>query len=275
MRNIRVITDSACDLSTELVKKYGITVIPLNIHIGDETFVDRSVKNSEFYKKMSLSKELPKTSHPSTETFLENYEGDEDLIVITISSQLSSTYYTASLAQNMCEQNDKIRKIAVIDSEVGSIGQGQLAVIATKLIEEDRSFEEIVDILEKIKKRIIFYGVLENDSFLYQNCAMQAICQKSQGFSIIINIGNNVVKPIGTVKGYDTALASIQNLVFDRIGDVSKKSLFIGHANNLPKAIIMKNIMTKYNEFESVHIVEVGASIGTYTGEGAILVSVL
>ena len=143
MRNIRVITDSACDLSTELVKKYGITVIPLNIHIGDETFVDRSVKNSEFYKKMSLSKELPKTSHPSTETFLENYEGDEDLIVITISSQLSSTYYTASLAQNMCEQNDKIRKIAVIDSEVGSIGQGQLAVIATKLIEEDKSFEEI------------------------------------------------------------------------------------------------------------------------------------
>ena len=162
MRNIRVITDSACDLSTELVKKYGITVIPLNIHIGDETFVDRSVKNSEFYKKMSLSKELPKTSHPSTETFLENYEGDEDLIVITVSSQLSSTYYTASLAQNMCEQNDKTRKIAVIDSEVGSIGQGQLAVIAAKLIEEDRSFEEIVDILEKIKKRIIFYGVLEN-----------------------------------------------------------------------------------------------------------------
>ena len=156
MRNIRVITDSACDLSTELVKKYGITVIPLNIHIGDETFVDRSVKNSEFYKKMSLSKELPKTSHPSTETFLENYEGDEDLIVITISSQLSSTYYTASLAQNMCEQNDKTRRIAVIDSEVGSIGQGQLAVIATKLIEEDKSFEEIVDILEKIKKRIIW-----------------------------------------------------------------------------------------------------------------------
>lgn len=278
MRNIRVITDSACDLSTELVKKYGITVIPLNIHIGDETFVDRSVKNSEFYKKMSLSKELPKTSHPSTETFLENYEGDEDLVVITVSSQLSSTYYTASLAQNMCEQNDKIRKIAVIDSEVGSIGQGQLAVIAAKLIEEDRSFEEIVDILEKIKKRIIFYGVLENLDNAIKSERISPLTGKIVGalnFNVIINIGNNVVKPTGTAKGYDTALASIQNLVFDRIGDVSKKSLFIGHANNLPKAIIMKNIMTKYNEFESVHIVEVGASIGTYTGEGAILVSVL
>ena len=133
-------------------------------------------------------------------------------------------------------------------------------------------------ILEKIKKRIIFYGVLENLDNAIKSERISPLTGKIVGalnFNVIINIGNNVVKPIGTVKGYDTALASIQNLVFDRIGDVSKKSLFIGHANNLPKAIIMKNIMTKYNEFESVHIVEVGASIGTYTGEGAILVSVL
>ena len=137
---------------------------------------------------------------------------------------------------------------------------------------------EYLLILEKIKKRIIFYGVLDNLDNAIKSERISPLTGKIVGalnFNVIINIGNNVVKPIGTAKGYDTALASIQNLVFDRIGDVSKKSLFIGHANNLPKAIIMKNIMTKYNEFESVHIVEVGASIGTYTGEGAILVSVL
>ena len=167
----------------------------------------------------------------------------------------------------------------LVDSLAGLVNDVPTYVSnATKLIEEDRSFEEIVDILEKIKKRIIFYGVLENLDNAIKSERISPLTGKIVGalnFNVIINIGNNVVKPIGTVKGYDTALASIQNLVFDRIGDVSKKSLFIGHANNLPKAIIMKNIMTKYNEFESVHIVEVGASIGTYTGEGAILVSVL
>ena len=167
----------------------------------------------------------------------------------------------------------------LVDSIAGLVNDVPTYVSnATKLIEEDRSFEEIVDILEKIKKRIIFYGVLENLDNAIKSERISPLTGKIVGalnFNVIINIGNNVVKPIGTVKGYDTAIASIQNLVFDRIGDVSKKSLFIGHANNLPKAIIMKNIMTKYNEFESVHIVEVGASIGTYTGEGAILVSVL
>ena len=45
MTRIRVITDSACDLSSSLVEKYGITIVPLNIHFDDETFLDRSMKN--------------------------------------------------------------------------------------------------------------------------------------------------------------------------------------------------------------------------------------
>ena len=101
MTRIKVITDSACDLSSALVKKYGITIVPLEIHFDNETFLDRSIKNSEFYKKMSLSDNLPKTSHPSEERFLESYEeGDEDLIVVAISSRLSNTYATASLAKS-------------------------------------------------------------------------------------------------------------------------------------------------------------------------------
>ena len=141
MTRIKVMTDSACDLSSALVKKYGITIVPLEIHFDNEIFLDRSIKNSEFYKKMSLSDNLPKTSHPSEERFLESYEeGDEDLIVITISSRLSNTYATASLAKLMYEENNKTRKIAVIDSEAGSVGQGQLVVLAARLAQAGISF---------------------------------------------------------------------------------------------------------------------------------------
>ena len=69
MTKIRVITDSASDLSSSLVKKYGITIVPLEIHFDNETFLDRSIKNSEFYKKMSLSDNLPKTSHHQKKDF--------------------------------------------------------------------------------------------------------------------------------------------------------------------------------------------------------------
>lgn len=277
MRNIRVITDSACDLSTELVKKYGITVIPLNIHIGDETFVDRSMKNSEFYKKMSLSKELPKTSHPSTETFLENYEGDEDLIVITISSKLSGTYSAANLAKNMFEEEHKNKKIALIDTHTGSIAQGQLIIRAAQLIEEGKSFEEIVDKIENLKKECVFYGSLETLENAIKGGRINPLAGKiinALNFKIIIKIANHEVKPIDKARGENNSLKKVIEMVSNNIGE-SNKSLFIAHANCLDKAEKVKDMMIKNNSFETVNIVEMGAVMGTYAAQGAILISVL
>ena len=271
MRNIRVITDSACDLSTELVKKYGITVIPLNIHIGDETFVDRSVKNSEFYKKMSLSKELPKTSHPSTETFLENYEGDEDLIVITISSQLSSTYYTASLAQNMCEQNDKIRKIAVIDSEVGSIGQGQLAVIATKLIEEDKSFEEIVEELPKIRERVTGYFTISTLEYLKKGGRIGRLAGTVGEFlnlkPIITTDENGIYYNVAKVRGRKQSLSKMTEILKGYL-EKGKCDVAVLHAGCEEEATKYMESIKSLPNVASIKIAEISPALGVHGGPG-------
>lgn len=92
---------------------------------------------------------------------------------------------------------------------------------------------------------------------------------------VILELGNHKVDPIYKAKGYDCALEKIKDLICNKNIDTSKKSLFIGHANCLSKAIFMKEIMTQINNFESINIVEIGATMGTYTGEGALLVSVL
>ena len=271
MRNIRVITDSACDLSTELVKKYGITVIPLNIHIGDETFVDRSVKNSEFYKKMSLSKELPKTSHPSTETFLENYEGDEDLIVITISSQLSSTYYTASLAQNMCEQNDKTRRIAVIDSEVGSIGQGQLAVIATKLIEEDKSFEEIVEELPKIRERVTGYFTISTLEYLKKGGRIGRLAGTVGEFlnlkPIITTDENGIYYNVAKVRGRKQSLSKMTEILKGYL-EKGKCDVAVLHAGCEEEATKYMESIKSLPNVASIKIAEISPALGVHGGPG-------
>ena len=178
----------------------------------------------------------------------------------------------------MCEENNTIGKIAVIDSEVGSVGQGQLAVIASRLIEKGMSFEEIVDILENIKKKIVFYGVLDTLENTIKGGKVNSLTGKiadALDMKVILEIGNHKINPKLRVKGYDNALVKIKELIHDKKIDTSKKSLFIGHANCLHNAIFMKDIMIKDNTYESVHIVEIGATMGAYTGEGAILVSVL
>ena len=87
MNNIRIITDSSCDLNKDIIEKYNIKVVPLNVSFEDEIYMDSELDNKEFYEKMKNSKELPKTSCPSPERFINSYEGDEDVIVLTISSK--------------------------------------------------------------------------------------------------------------------------------------------------------------------------------------------
>ena len=65
MNKIKLITDSSCDLNKDIIEKYNIHVVPLNVHFGEDTYMDGELDKKEFYDRMSTSKELPKTSCPS------------------------------------------------------------------------------------------------------------------------------------------------------------------------------------------------------------------
>src|SRR6056297_3820789 len=101
--SIKIITDSGSDLPKEIIEKNNIKVIPLEVTINNQTYLDSVDINSEqFYKKMSKSKELPKTASPSPQKFLEEFNcKEESIFIITLSSQLSSTYNNALLAKQI------------------------------------------------------------------------------------------------------------------------------------------------------------------------------
>ena len=150
MKKIKIITDSSCDLNKDIIEKYNINIVPLNVSFGEDTYIDGELDKSEFYERMRNSKELPKTSCPSPDKFMQSYEGDEDVIIFTIASALSGTYSAALLAKNMMLEENPNKKIAVIDTETGSIAQGQFIIKAAKLVEEGKTFEEVIDEIEKL-----------------------------------------------------------------------------------------------------------------------------
>ena len=67
MKKIRIVTDSSCDLNKDIAEKYNIQIVPLNVSFGDNIYTDGDIKIDEFYKMMSNSSTLPKTSCPSPE----------------------------------------------------------------------------------------------------------------------------------------------------------------------------------------------------------------
>ena len=278
MKNIRIITDSSCDLNKDIIEKYNINVVKLNVSFGEDTYLDGELEKKEFYERMRNSKELPKTSCPSPDKFMQSYEGDEDIIVFTIASALSGTYSAAQLAKNMFLEENPNKKIAVIDTKTGSIAQGQFIVRAAKLIEEGKSFEEVVETMEKLKENKFFYGSLETLENAIKGGRVNPLAGKlinALNMKVIIKVGDGAVKPIDSARGSNNSLKKVAEKILESAKSGDYTSLAISHANCLEKAEKIKEMILKKHDFEEITISEIGSVMGTYTSEGAILVSIL
>ncbi len=279
MRKIKIVTDSSCDLNSEIIQKYNIEIVPLNVSFGDKIYEDGYIEKSEFYEMMDKSPVLPKTSCPSPEKFIKSYEGEEDeILVITLAAKLSGTYSTAVLAKKMFEEEHPTKKVAVIDTQTGSIGQGLLIVKAAQLAEEGKSLDEIVQIIESIKRDVVFYGSLETLENAIKGGRINPLAGKlinALNFKVIVKIGNGEVKPFDKARGDNNSIKKMVENVSSSIQSGEVKSLAIAHANCLEKALKVKEMMLKKHDFKSIMISDIGSVMGTYSSKGAVLVSVL
>ena len=280
MDKIKIITDGSCDLSHEVLNKFNITVVPLGVSFGEEHYTAGvDIDNKEFYAKMKESKELPKTFCPSPENFCKEYQCEEDkIIVIALSSKLSGTYNSASLARDLYLSEHKEKDIRVIDSMTGSIGAGLLLIKAAKMISEGKDIDEIVEAIENLKEKISFYGTLETLENAIKGGRINPLAGKIIGalnFKAIVQIKDGVVKPIDKARGESNSIKKVANYITSSIEDTKDKILCLMHANCPEKAHKLLSIIEKTHKFDEVYISEVGPVMGTYTSEGAVLGAVL
>src|SRR5687767_14503481 len=127
---VGIVTDSSCDLPEDLVRTWGIEVVPLSIRFGDEELVDREqLTTAEFWARCAASPELPSTAAPSPGRFEESYRrlvdgGATGILVVTISGALSATMQSAELAARALTDVD----VRIIDSRTVSLGLGTIAL---------------------------------------------------------------------------------------------------------------------------------------------------
>lgn len=280
MNSIKLITDSSCDLPIDIIHKYNINLIGLNVCFGEESFVDRvEIDNDTFYKRMNEEKQLPKTSCPSPDRFVEAYEGEEEnVLVLTLASKLSGTYSTAVLAKDIFLNDVGNKNIEVIDTASGSIGAGLLVIKAAKMIQEGKSFSEIVSEIERLKEELVFYGTLETLENAIKGGRINPIAGKiinSLNFKVIVHIAEGAVKPVDKARGEINSIKKVLDKVGDKISDTENKILAIAHANCPEKAQKVKELIEAKHNFKEVVMSEVGSVMGTYSSKGAILVGVL
>ncbi len=269
MSKIALVTDSTCDLPESVVKDKNITVIPLNVHFGEETFLDGiDLQSKEFFEKLSTSEIHPQTSQPSVGRFVETYNDllkkHDSILSLHISSKLSATYNSALQAQKEIGNEN----IKVIDSMNGTLGLGAIVHHIADLNQKGESFENLVKEAEKIIPNAIFMGLVPTLEYL----AKGGRIGKARAF-----MGSLLkIKPIlsavdGEIQSVGKARTLIKGMDFivDEMKNRKISKLFIVHANHEERANLLKEKTKDLIDPKDVIIAEFGPVVGTHLGPGA------
>lgn len=273
---IRIITDSAADLPKETIEKYGITVVPLTVTIdGIEYTEGVDLKPEEFYQKMAASSDLPKTSQPTPALFKEafsKFEPEDEIICLTLSSKLSGTYQSALLGKEMLKKN-----VTVFDTLGGTLAQGLQVIQAAEMAEEGRSVEEIVQSLEKFRenmKIVILLETLENVVKGGRLSKFQGTLARFLDIKVILEAIEGSVEISEKVRGKKKFHRRAIEMVQERRDDFSDTIFGISHTGLNVEDVeeIKRQLIEKFRP-KDVIVNLMGATIGTYAGEGGIVIS--
>ena len=211
---IRIIVDSTADLTPQVRER--VIVVPLTVHFGEEEFVDGiDLTAAEFYEKLAVSPVLPTTSQASPYAFSAAFgqavaEGEE-VIAITVSSRLSGTYQSAVIAAE-----DYPGSVHVVDSRSIALGSAILTEYALGLVDEGRSAEEIVSLLEAARERIRLMAVVDTLEFLQRGGRLSktaAIAGGLLSIKPVIALVDGEIKVIAKGRGNKQANAMMNQQV--------------------------------------------------------------
>ena len=185
MSRVYIVTDSTADLTEEEVKQFEISIVPMNISIDDENYIDGvTITKEEFKEKMIASAELPKTAQPSIGRFVEVYDelgkNGDSVISIQMMRSISGTVDAARQAADITETN-----VTVVDSDFTSRSMGIIVKEAAKAAQDGKTVEEILEIIEDAKKRTTLYLTVVNLDNLIKG---GRISQLMGMFSNLLNI---------------------------------------------------------------------------------------
>jgi DegV family protein with EDD domain len=271
---VRVVTDSACDLPSNLIEVYGIEVVPLTIRFGDEELVDREeLGPDEFWTRLKSTDALPETSAPSAGAFETRFRdliqrGATGIISINLSSRLSATMQAAQVAANVVRDDCPT---VVIDSRTVSMGLGALCLTAARRAADGGKLEEIVEDVISRRDRTRLFGALDTLEFLKRGGRIgnaRALLGSMLSIKPIVEVRDGVVEESAKVRTRSKALAALADRV--KAQPVDTCAVLHGQATDVDELLDLLDPVFPRDEIVTGLV---GPVIGTHAGPGVIGVS--
>lgn len=271
--SVRIMADSTSDIGPERAKEWGVTLIPLKVLFGEEEFLDGvDMQLEEFYQRLVTSEKLPTTSQPDPEAFLtvfqEAKEAGDDVVVVTISSNLSGTFQSATIAKEMCEYDN----IYIVDSMQVTCTMLMMVRRGLKLAEEGKSGREIYEILETEKSHYCIYAAIGDLTYLEKGGRLSkvgAAAGSMLNLKPVITIANTgVVKLAGMARGQHGAYAKMLKLIESDGGLDFSREMCIGYTGDMDVFVPFNEYLKGKMDISGFVESRIGTVIGTHGGPG-------
>ncbi len=269
MSKVKICADSVCDLSEELKKRYDISVVPLYVNRGGETLKDGvEITQKDVFEHYRTTGKLCSTAAVNIDDFSKFYaeqlKDRDELVMITISSEFSSTF------QNACIAAEDLPNVHVVDSRNLSTGEGLVAVSAAKMAANGMSADEIVNGLKEIIPKVDATFFVANIEYLH----------KGGRCSSIAALGANLLKlkpciavidgKMKVIKKYRGSIEkTINDYVKDRLtdADVDEDLIFITHTTSPENTAHAAEEIRKYKNFSEIAVTDAGCTVACHCGE--------
>ena len=276
--NAKIVVDSCGDLSEEIMEKYNIGLIALNIEIGKMMRDRIDITPQEYYANID-NLELPNTSAPNLAQWGEMFnqysdEGYEEIIVVTLSSKLSNTYQQGVVAA----KKYNLRKIHIFDSLNASGGEGLLGLKFAEILAKGYEISKIIPFMEKMRSLIIQIGYMDSLKMLVRS---GRISKASEFFAslgkmkpmIITQDGENL--PLCKVISLKNAKKRAVSEILERIDPNEIYTMIITHADSENDAKEIEEDLKTKMKISKSFISYMGPVVGSRVGPGGVLISVI
>lgn len=274
MEKIALITDSACDLSIDFTKTNNIKMLPFKIIFSDRDYDDGIDITPEMLYK-ALPKEIPTTSLPSIEKFTSaleeaKSEGYTHAIIITISSGISGSYNSARIAA----ENTSGIKTFVFDSMTLTMSEGAMVIETKDLIDQGKSFEEIIETLPQYRDKIDVFFTLDTLEYLIKGGRIGKVAgtiANTLNLKPIITVGDDgVYHTVCKIRGMKQSISRLASLLNPYL-ETCKCKVWIMDGNAPDKAKMLYDaIKDSPNLIECTLGGSIGPTLGVHTGPGLV-----
>lgn len=275
LKMTKILADSTCDLSQELIEKYNIGIIPLYVHLGEEEFKDGvNIRPEELFRWSDEHGKTPKTAAPSVEdieAFLDP-DGNDEYVIFTISSSMSGCYNNCTLAAQDLKMEDRV---FVIDSENLSTGIALQVILAAEMAAEGKSGADIAAENAKIRGKVRASFVIDTLTYLYRGgrCSgLAALFGSALKLHPRIAVAGGAMHPEKKYRGKDIryVMDYVKDME-DALKTARKDRVFITHSGCSREIVdSVREYLEGLGRFDEILETRAGAVISSHCGPGTL-----